>query len=224
MSFPQPLMTVLGDPNVAYLLFVIGIVGVVAEFYHPGTLIPGITGAVALILALIGFSTLPTNWAGVALILLGVGLLLAEVHTPGVGVLGVGGAVAFVVGSALLFTPLGATGSQAQPVNPWLVMLGTVIVVPFFLVLVRAALRTRKLPVATGREALIGKEGVATSDLSPQGVVRVNDEDWTAVAEFQPITAGEIVEVIGVEGITLQVHRPHEWRLPETPPVQIPSA
>jgi membrane-bound serine protease (ClpP class) len=85
-------------------------------------------------------------------------------------------------------------------------------------------LRTRKLPVATGREALIGKEGVATSDLSPQGVVRVNDEDWTAVAEFQPITAGEIVEVIGVEGITLQVHRPHEWRLPETPHAQIPSA
>ena len=92
MTIPQPLLAVLGDPNVAYLLFIIGIVGVVAEFYHPGTLVPGITGAVALILAFVGFSLLPVNWAGVALILLGVGLLLAEVHTPGVGVLGVGGA------------------------------------------------------------------------------------------------------------------------------------
>jgi membrane-bound serine protease (ClpP class) len=224
MNIPQPLQTVLGDPNVAYLLFVIGIVGVVAEFYHPGTLVPGITGTVALILAFVGFSLLPVNWAGVALILLGVGLLLAEVHTPGVGVLGVGGAVAFVVGSALLFTPLGATGSHAEPVNPWLVALGTLAVIPFFLVLVRAALRTRKLPVATGREVLMGREGVAISDLAPQGTVRVNDEDWTAVAEFQPISAGETVEVIGVEGIMLQVHRPHEWRLPETQPARIPSA
>ncbi|HEV8193211.1 MAG TPA: NfeD family protein [Ktedonobacterales bacterium] len=224
MSIPQPLQAVLGDPNVAYLLFVIGIVGVVAEFYHPGTLVPGITGTVALILAFVGFSLLPVNWAGVALILLGVGLLLAEVHTPGIGVLGAGGAVAFVAGSALLFTPLGATGPRAQPVNPWLVALGTAAVIPFFLVLVRAALRTRKLPVATGREALIGKEGVATSDLTPRGTVRVNDEDWTAVAEFQPIAAGETVEVIGVEGITLQVHRPHEWRLADVPQAQIPSA
>jgi membrane-bound serine protease (ClpP class) len=109
-------------------------------------------------------------------------------------------------------------------VNPWLVVLGTLAVIPFFLVLVRAALRTRKLPVATGREALMGREGVAISDLAPQGTVRVNDEDWTAIAEFQPISAGETVEVIGVEGIMLQVHRPHEWRLSETQPARIPSA
>jgi membrane-bound serine protease (ClpP class) len=224
MSIPQPLLTVLGDPNVAYLLFLIGIVGVVGEFYHPGTLLPGITGALALILAFIGFSLLPVNWAGVALILLAVGLFLAEVHTPGIGALGVGGAVAFVIGSALLFTPLGATGASATHVNPLLIIGGTVVVIPFFLVLVRAALRTRRLPVATGSEALLGKEGVATSDLSPRGTVRVDGEDWTAVAEFEPIPAGEMVEVIGVEGVTLQVHRPHEWRLPAAPPAQIPSA
>lgn len=224
MSVVQSLLAALGDPNVAYLLFVIGIVGVVAEFYHPGALVPGITGAAALILALIGFSTLQVNWAGVALILLGVGLLLAEVHTPGVGVFGIGGAVAFIVGSLLIFTPLGATGPRAEPVSLWLVALGAVVVIPFFLILVRAALRTRRLPVVTGREALMGREGVATSDLAPQGIVRVNDEDWTAVAEFGPISAGETVEVIGVEGITLQVHRPHEWRLQVLPQVQEPSA
>lgn len=216
MGMLEPFASLLGDPNVAYLLFVLGIVGLVAEFYHPGTLVPGITGAVALLLAIIGFTMLPVNWLGVLLILVGVGLLLAEAHTPGTGLLGVGGIVAFVLGSVLLFIPL-ASGATAHPVNPVLVILGTAGVSLFFLMVVRAALHTRGLPVVTGREALLGKEGITTSALAPRGTVRVDGEDWTAVAEFAPIPEGEPVEVIGVEGVTLQVHRPHEWRLPEAP-------
>ena len=87
----------------------------------------------------------------------------------------------------------------------------------FFLLLIRASLRTRRLPLTTGPEALLGKEGVAISDLALGGAVRVDGEDWSAIAEVGPINSGEIVEVIGVEGVTLRVHRPFEWRLPEAP-------
>lgn len=221
MSLPEPLLAVLSDPNVAYILFLVGILGIVAEAYHPGALIPGITGAIALILALLAFSLLSVNWLGAALLLLAVGLFLAEAHTPGLGLLGLGGVLVFILGSLLLFMPLagGVQLGAMLALSPWLVAASTLGVTAFFLLLIRASLRTRRLPVATGSEALLGKEGVATSPLAPRGVVRVDGEDWSAIAEVEPIKSGELVEVIGVEGVTLRVHRPHEWRLPEIPPI-----
>lgn len=216
MNLPEPLIVVLSDPNVAYLLFLIGIVGLVAEAYHPGVFVPGILGGVSLILALIAFTLLPINWVGALLMLLAVGLFLAEAHTPGVGLLGLGGALVFLIGSLLLFTPF-SSGAAAISVSPWLVIACTLGVTAFFLLLIRASLRTRRLPITTGSEALLGKEGVATSDLSPRGAVRIDGEDWSAIAEAESINTGERVEVIGVEGVTLRVHRPYEWRLPEAP-------
>jgi membrane-bound serine protease (ClpP class) len=106
MPIPGPLFAVLADPNVAYLLFILGIIGLVGEFHHPGTLLSGIVGAVALVLALLGFSALGVNWIGVALVVLAAGLFVAEAHTPGVGLFALGGLLAFVVGSLLLFLPL----------------------------------------------------------------------------------------------------------------------
>ncbi|HEV7127748.1 MAG TPA: NfeD family protein [Ktedonobacterales bacterium] len=220
MGLPEPLLTVLSDPNVAYILFLIGILGLVAEAYHPGVFVPGIIGAAALILALIAFSLLPVNWVGALLVLLAVGLFLAEAHTPGLGLLGLGGILLFITGSLLLFVPFSAPSRvEALSVSLWLVAGCTLGVAAFFLLLIRASLRTRHLPITMGPEALLGKEGVATSDLSPRGAVRVDGEDWSAIAEIGPISSGELVEVIGVEGVTLRVHRPFEWRLPEAPPV-----
>lgn len=218
MSLPEPLLTVLSDPNVAYILFLIGIIGLVAEAYHPGVLVPGIVGAISLILALIAFTLLPVNWVGALLMLLAVGLFLTEAHTPGIGLFGVGGILLFVAGSLLLFVPFSSSpGAITLSVSPWLIVGSTLSVTAFFLLLIRASLRTRRLPVTLGPEALLGKEGVVISDLAPRGAVRVEGEDWTAIAEFGPIKSGEIVEVIGVEGVTLRVHRPYEWRLPEAP-------
>ncbi|HZC04788.1 MAG TPA: NfeD family protein [Ktedonobacterales bacterium] len=219
MSLPEPLLTVLNDPNVAYILFLIGIVGVIAEAYHPGALFPGITGVLALILGLLAFSLLSVNLLGVALILLAVGLFLAEAHTSGMGLLGLAGAVTFVTGSLLLFAPFSSAFGVAAllTVSPLLIGASTLGVMAFFLLLLRASLRTRRLPITTGPEALLGKEGIATSALSPSGVVRVDGEDWSAIADVEPINSGERVEIIGVEGVTLRVHRPHEWRLPEIP-------
>ncbi|HET9110007.1 MAG TPA: NfeD family protein [Ktedonobacterales bacterium] len=221
MSLPEPLLAVLSDPNVAYILFLIGIIGLIAEAYHPGALFPGITGMVALILALVGFSLLSVNLLGIALILLAVGLFLAEAHMPGIGVLAVAGTLVFVIGSLLLFAPFssGFGALALLTISPVLIGASTLGVMAFFLLLIRASLRTRRLPARTGREALLGKEGVVTSALTPKGVVRVDGEDWSAIAEAEPINTGELVEIIGVEGVTLRVHRPHEWGVSEVSPI-----
>jgi membrane-bound serine protease (ClpP class) len=216
-----PLFSVLADPNVAYLLFLLGIIGIVGEVHHPGTLWPGIVGGLALVLALLGFSVLGVNWIGVALLVLAAGLFVAEAHTPGLGLLAVGGILAFVVGSLVLFMPLvpllglGPTpATSSRFVSPWLIALGAIVVSGYVLIVVRAVLGTRRLPTRSGNAALLGKEGRATSDLTPRGTVRVGGEDWSAIAEVGPIAEGEIVEVLAVEGITLRVHRPYEWSLP----------
>jgi membrane-bound serine protease (ClpP class) len=213
MSLPGPLLSVLANPDVTYLLLVLGIVGLVAEFHHPGTVVPGVAGALALVLALIGFSVLGVNWIGVALIVLGAGLFIAEAHAPGFGLLALGGLLAFVVGSWLLFmSPTDASSSTSGGgVSLWLIALGALAVSGYFLIVLRTVLRARRLPYATGAESLLGQEGVATSDLTLHGTVRVCGEDWSAVADVGPIKAGETVEVLGVEGITLRVHRPYEW-------------
>src|SRR5215469_11632106 len=125
MSLPGPLLAVLADPNVTYLLFLVGIVGLVAEYHHPGTLVPGVAGALALVLALIGFGELGVNWIGVALVLLAAGLFVAEAHAPRFGVLALGGILAFVVGSWLLFaSPSGAApAASGSHVSLWLIAL-----------------------------------------------------------------------------------------------------
>jgi membrane-bound serine protease (ClpP class) len=218
-SIPGPFLSLLAEPNVAYLLFILGIVGLVGEFHHPGTLFPGIVGGIALVLALLGFSMLGVNWLGVVLLILAAGLFVAEAHSPKFGLVALGGIIAFVAGSLLLFTPLAAPTQEMadRSISPWLVALGTLVVGGYILVVVRAVLRTRHLPSRSGSEALLGKEGVATTDLAMRGTVRVGGEDWSAIAEVGPIQAGETVEVLAVEGITLRVHRPYEWRLPDFP-------
>ena len=217
MSLPGQLLAVLADPNVSFVLLVIGIIGVVGEFHHPGTLVPGIVGALTLMLALLGFSELGVNWIGVTLVVLAAGLFVAEAHTPGFGLLAMAGILAFVAGSWLLFVPLSGPvhATSGGRVSLWLIGLGVLAVGTYILIVVRAVVRTGHLPSATGAEALLGREGVATSDLTLHGTVCIAGEDWSAIAEVGPIEVGETVEVIAVEGVTLHVHRPHEWELPD---------
>ena len=217
VPIPEPLAPALANPNVVYLLFILGIIGLVGELHHPGTLFPGIVGGIALVLALLGFLTLGVNWLAVALIVLAVGLFVAEIHTPGFGLLALGGVLAFVAGSLLLFTPFWglAASSSGDYVSPWLIAISILALGGYIVIVLRAVLRSRRLPSRSGREALLGKEGIAVSDLMLRGTVRVGGEDWSAVADIEPIHAGETVEVIAVEGITLRVRRPYEWRLPD---------
>ena len=205
LTGPERLLHAITDPNIAYLLLMLGLLGVGVELMSPGVLLPGVAGGVSLILAFVALGSLPINWAGLVLILSAAGLFAAEFYTPGGGSLGAGGVVSFILGSLLLYRP-----SVAMPearVSPGLIaVLGTLLAFTL-LFLVRALIRARGLAVSTGIEGLLGSTGVATSELSPRGTVELNREAWNALAVDEPIHRGDTVKVTGVEGVTLQVKR-----------------
>ncbi|MCC6420638.1 MAG: hypothetical protein IT429_20565 [Gemmataceae bacterium] len=198
----------LADPNVAFLLLLVGAVGLIAEVYHPGSFVPGIVGIVAIILGVVALGSLPTNWGAVGLLLFALLLFLLEVHLPSHGVLGAGAVVAFLLGGLLLFS----SSADAPPavvveVNRWLLLASAATCTGFFLVLVRLVLRARRLPIADPLARLVGSAGVTASALDPSGSVRVLSESWSAVSVGAPIPAGARVEVVARDGLTLQVRR-----------------
>ena len=206
MSFSERVLHTITDPNIAYILFTLGVIGIIAELYSPGAIFPGVTGGIALLLALVAFGQLPVSWGGIALILLSFGLLVAELFTTGFGVLGVGGVIAFVLGSLMLYSPLQPVSpAGAIRISPWVIGTMAALVAGFFFIVVRSLLRSRKQPVRTGIQALLGRTGTAKSDLDPSGEVQVAGETWTAVAKDVPIEAGHRVRVVAVEGVTLYV-------------------
>jgi membrane-bound serine protease (ClpP class) len=189
------------DPSLAFLLFVLGLVGIWFELLHPGLSAPGILGVLSLILALVMFEMLPVTLAGIVLLVAGVVFLIAELHIPGHGVSGVAGVVSLVIGGLFLYD----AGSLVRVSRPLLV--GTVIAVALFvLIVVRNVVRARKMAPPLPK-TLLGADGVATSDLDPMGTVRVRSEEWTAESSGSTIEAGERVRVVGEEGLKLKVDR-----------------
>jgi len=207
MSLPQQVLHAIVDPNIAYLLFIIGLVGLVAEFYHPGAIFPGVTGSICLILAFVAFGSLPVNWGGVALIALAVVLFILDIKVAGYA-LSVGGAIAFILGSLMIFSPL-VPVSPAVPslvVSRPLIVVMTTAITAFFVFALSAGIRAQRARVVSGIHALVGATGVATSDLDPQGTVQVKSELWSAVAEGgETIEKGEQVRVVAVTGVRLRV-------------------
>jgi len=208
MNLQERFLHTLVNPTLAYLLLTIGIWALIAEFNNPGAILPGVTGAICLILAFIAFESLPLNWGGVALILLSVVLFIADIKAPSHGVLTVGGAITFILGSLVLFSPLTPT-MPSMPADvrvpwPWIAVMGGLSVL-VFTVAIGAGIRAQKVRVTAGIESMIGATGVATSDLNPWGTVLVRAEDWSAIAEGGPIRKGEMVRVVGTEGIKLRV-------------------
>ncbi|MBX3187086.1 MAG: nodulation protein NfeD [Labilithrix sp.] len=210
MLATERLLSVLANPNVAYLLFLLGLLGLSAELYHPGAIVPGLLGGISLVLALVAFGNLPISWAALLLIVGAIALFIAELHT-GTGALAAGAIVALVTGSLLLYGPPGAG------VSAWLIALMTLLSSLLFLVVIRAAMRARRLAVRTGVRALIGQPGVAVTELAPAGTVRVDSEVWTAEAVGDVIHIGERVEVVGAAGVTLRVSKPSEGTTPWQP-------
>ena len=209
MRLTERILHAITDPNIAYILFTLGVVGLMAELYNPGTLFAGLTGVIALVLAFTAFGSLPIGWAGVLLLLVALGLLLAELYTDGVGILATMGIIAFVLGSLMLYTPVRPV-SPAMPdvgVSPWVIVVMAITIGGFFALVLRAIGRARRAPVATGAQALVGRTGIATSDLTPGGKVSLDSEVWSAVADVGTIAAGERVEIVAVEGVTLRVKR-----------------
>ncbi len=194
------LLAVISDPNVAYILMLVGIYGLIYEFANPGMLLPGVAGAICLVLALFAFQVLPVNYAGMGLIILGIAFMVAEALVPSFGALGIGGMIAFVIGSVILLD----TDMPGYGVSPGLIAAFALTSAAFFIFVIGAAVKARHRPVVSGREELIGGTGVVLEDFAGDGHIRIHSEVWNAHASV-PLRQGQQVRVIAMEGLTLHV-------------------
>jgi membrane-bound serine protease (ClpP class) len=194
----RKLLGVLVDPNVAYILMMLGFYGLLFELQNPGAILPGVVGGICLILAFLALSALPVNYAGVALIVLAIAFFLAEIKVVSHGLLAAGGVISLVLGSTILFQGEGVRVS-------WAIILGaTAATAVFFLFIVGKGLAAQRRRVATGRRGLVGQRAVALGRLAPGGQVRYGGEIWNARSESEATEGSEVV-ITGVEGLTLRV-------------------
>jgi membrane-bound serine protease (ClpP class) len=194
------LLALVTNPNVAFILMLIGVYGLIFEFLNPGAVAPGLVGAISLLVALYALAFLPINYAGAALLLFGVALMIAEAHIGAFGALGIGGIAAFVVGALMMF-PARAPGSTLSGGVVAGAAIGSAVLLLFVLA---ALLRSRKRPVVTGSEALIGAEGETVSWQGGEGRVRVKGEIWLARSDTS-LAAGNRVKIVGRDGLVLRV-------------------
>jgi membrane-bound serine protease (ClpP class) len=201
-DWKMQLMSAITDPNVALILLMIGLYGILFEFWSPGAVAPGVIGGICLIVALTALAVLPVNYAGLALLLFGIALMVAEAFTPGIGIMGLGGAAAFAIGALFLFDPAGADIPIAVA---WQVVLGlTLVSTLFFGGILGFAVRARQRPVRVGAERIIGNTGEVVSWTGDKGYVLIDGETWEARAG-QSLARGQKVRVVGRTGLTLAV-------------------
>jgi membrane-bound serine protease (ClpP class) len=206
MDITERFLGLLSDPNIGFILMNIGILGILVELYTPGAVLPGVVGGIALILGLASFAILQVNVAGLLLIGFAVLLFIADIKVPGHGVLTVGGVIAFVFGAVLLTE---RTAPVLQ-ISLRLILAVAALLTAFFLFAVSAGVRAQRAPARSGGERLLGAVGVARTPLNPEGTVYVQGEMWSAVADGRPIAEGQLVRVVGLEGLRVRVR-------PETP-------
>ncbi len=202
MGMGQQLMHWLAHPNVAYLLMLLGTVGIYLELTNPGTFVPGTLGAIALLLSFMSMQVLPFRAGGLALIALGVGLLIAEAFLPSFGILGIGGLAAFIIGSLVLFD----TPASDLTLDPWLIGGSGVVFAATMLLIGGLVFRAAGRRVSTGSEGLVGKIGRTLTPLEPRGRVFVHGEIWQArLAGGRSCPADAEVRIVSVEGLLLTV-------------------
>jgi membrane-bound serine protease (ClpP class) len=205
LRFKDKFLQKLSDPNLAYVLLMIGIWGIILEFFNPGILLPGIAGAICLILSFFALQILPFNLTGLILILLAVILFILEIRVTSYGALTIGGVIALTLGSLMLIEP-----SAVYLTISWeYILAGVGVTVSLFAFIIFYAIKAQYKPPVTGEEGLVGMVGVARTDLNPSGKVYIHGELWNAVSlvSREIIKAGEEVQVIKVEGIKLMVKK-----------------
>jgi membrane-bound serine protease (ClpP class) len=203
-EFPMGLrlefLKILSDPNIAYLLMTIGTIGIIAELYSPGAILPGVVGAISLILAFYSFQSLPVNYAGILLFLLGIAFFILEANVTSYGLLAIGGVVAMLIGSVMLIK----TDVEFLQIS-WSVILPVVTLAALFsLFIVGMGVKAMRRRPMTGREEMVGLVGIVKTALAPHGQFAVHGELWEAVSE-QPLQPGDEAEVTGVDGLRLRV-------------------
>ena len=194
------LLAVLTNPNVAYLLMLIGIYGLLLEGYNPGAVLPGVVGGISLLIALYAFQVLSVNYAGLGLILLGLALLVGEAFMPSFGALGIGGIAAFVIGSIILLDTDVPGFAIARSLIAGMAFAGALVV----LLIATYFRRSRKRPVVTGAEQLLAEPATALGAFERTGLVRVRGEIWNAVTR-EAVKEGQRLRVVRIDGLTLEV-------------------
>lgn len=193
-------LSVITNPSIAYILMLIGIYGLFFEFANPGFVLPGVAGAICLLVALYALQLLPVSFVGLGLILLGITFMIVEAVVPSFGALGLGGIVAFAVGSVMLLD----TNIPGYGI-PWSLILSMVIVSGlFFFIVIYMAASARRKKIVSGQEALIGQIGLVLDDFSDKGWIQIDGEKWRCIAT-QPLNKGQEVKVIKHDGLTLYV-------------------
>jgi len=205
MTQREKMLAVISQPNLAMLLGLAGLVLLYFEFSNPGFVVPGVIGAICLLLAILGFSMLPINYVGVLLILLAIGLIIAEVKVSGFGVLGIGGLISMVIGMLILVD----SPDPAVRIGLYTALALTLPFAAILAILIIALLRSLRQKVATGNQGMVGLRGVADSEIDRSGRVRVRGEYWSA-RSATPIAAGKPVKILSVDDLVLQVEEVRE--------------
>ena len=197
-GFRDTVLRIIGDPNIAYILMMIGLAGIYFELAHPGAVFPGVIGAISLILAFYSFQTLPVNYAGLLLIALAVIFFIAEIKVASYGILSLGGIVSLTLGSIMLFEDVGVS---LRLMAPTIVLIGG-----FFVIVSTLAFRAYRSKPQSGMEGLIGEVGIVQKPIDPEGLVFVHGEYWRAISS-EKLEPGEMVSVEEVTGLILKVRK-----------------
>lgn len=201
-SWRHDFLNVITNPNIAYILLMIGIYGLILEFYNPGLGLPGITGIICLLVGAYALQMLPISYAGLALMAVGIGLIAFEVVSPSFGVFGLGGLAAFVLGSVMLMD----TDSPGWQISLPLIAAVAVATGGLTMLVIGAALKARRQPVVTGNQAMSRMTAVAVEDFEEQGHVHVSGEIWTAKTRT-PVRKGDTLHIRQVDGLILHVSK-----------------
>ena len=202
MGTRDKILDAISNPDVAYVLMLLGMLGLFFELSNPGVILPGVIGGISLLLSFFAFQTLPVNYTGMALILLGIILFIAEIKVVSYGMLAVGGMVSMVLGSLMLFP-----SPEPYLRLSWSVIIVTVLTTTiFFLVVIAKVVQAHREKTITGVEAMPGEQGVADTDIMPEGKVMLRGEYWNAESS-EPIMKGEKVQVVEVNGLHLKVQK-----------------
>jgi membrane-bound serine protease (ClpP class) len=201
MGAMQRFLFAICDPNIAYILLSIGMLGIMLELFNPGVIFPGVVGAICLFLSFYALGMLPVNYVGIILILLAFGLFVAEIFTTSYGLLTLGGIASFTIGSMVLMT------NPLFRINPGIIAVVVIAVVAFFILVIAAVVRTQRSRQQTGREAMVGMVALARTTLDPTGTVFVHGERWEATVDEGKVEPGEEVVITKVDGLKLRVTR-----------------
>jgi len=209
MDWKHKILDLLSDPNIAYIFFLLGIYGLMFELYNPGSILPGVVGVIAMIIALYSLHTMPINYAGLALIVFGIILFIIEIKVTSYGLLTVGGIISLALGSIMLIN----SESSLEFIRiSWSVIVPAVLLTAaFFAFAVGMGIRAQRRKPTTGIEGLVGEVGEAITTLNPNGRVRVHGEIWNATSDEGKIAAGTSIIVLSIQNLQLRVkkHIPH---------------